>query len=158
MPPTPFINFAFLVGSFVSIICEIDSSGEKQIFFCCDTGEIGGYTRLVFVTLVDLAIRICDRKTFEICGKQCANMLHFWAFWCAGGTFLVAGTAFSATTSQDPQQISGLDAFLKAFVTAWAILGGPRGSPNRAFWHQVVPKSIKIMSRGYSQKKIRFFI
>ena len=77
MPPTPFINFAFLVGSFRSIICEIDSSGEKQVFFCCDTGEIGGYTRLVFVTLVDLVIRNCDRKTFEICGKQCANMLHF---------------------------------------------------------------------------------
>ena len=66
MPPTPFINFAFLVGSFRSIICEIDSSGENQHVFC-DTGEIGGYTRLVFVTLVDLVIRNCDRKTFEIC-------------------------------------------------------------------------------------------
>ena len=67
MPPTPFINFAFLVGSFRSIICEIDSSGEKQVFFCCDTGEIGGYTKLVFVTMVDLVIRNCDRKTIGIC-------------------------------------------------------------------------------------------
>ena len=53
-------------------------------------------------------------------------MLHFGAFWCAGGTFLVAGTAFLATTSQDPQKFSGLDVFLKAFVTAWAIVVAER--------------------------------
>ena len=33
---------------------------------------------------------------------------------------------------------------------SWA----PRGSQNPAFWHQVVPKSIKMMSRGGSQKKV----
>ena len=158
MPPTPFINFAFLVGSFRSIVCEIDSSGGKPRFLLlghwrnrwvyqvslCDTGW-SGHQKLWQKNIRNLLKTTCKHVTFL-------------SILVRGGTFLVAGTAFLATTSQDPQKVSALDAFLKPFVTAWAILGGPRGSPNRAFWHQVVPKSIKIMSRGYSQKKLRFLI
>ena len=34
----------------------------------------------------------------------------------------------------------------------------PRGSPNRAFWHQVASKSVEMMSGGGSQKKLEILI
>ena len=43
--------------------------------------------------------------------------------------------------------------FGRHFGPSWA----PRGSQNRAFWHQVVPKSIKMTSRGgYQEHDLKF--
>ena len=47
------------------------------------------------------------------------------------------------------------------WVSFGAMLGRswePRGSPNRVFWHQVVSKSVEMMSGGGSQKKLELFI
>ena len=63
-----------------------------------------------------------------------------------------------------PQKVSAPDAFFEPFGDNCAILAAigpswaPRGFQNRAFWHQVLSKTMKMMSKGRSQKKIEILI
>ena len=129
MPPTPFINFAFLVGSFRSIICEIDSSGGKQVFFCCDTGEIGGYTRLVFVTLVDLVIRNCDRKNIKHVLKTTCKNVTFWSLLVRGGNLFSSRDHLFGDNFPGPSTIWRTGCFFEGLCHRLGDFGWPKGIP-----------------------------